>query len=291
MFHLENIDQKAFFEEHKKELIEEDDDDNDDEQRQLIEAYQRSVHQARHVELQVLHWQNARYEEAMAAGQGLQQWTGSFIADDDFKSKYEQTKQYLADLTTHQNALNEQIETLMSLKQPVQSETTYLLKSVQDSSQAYNVTVLPAGPLPPKLTYQQFCQRLYGQEQDTLRVEHQVKRETSQMAEGLLSLQRSIRGVTQSVEEAEKAAHYQEKSENIRQLIQRINKLDRLAFMTVLEHGSLKKRLLKIEKQRTLETTHMRNQYEHVESRKKQLQVRMIYLLTLCIVYLSCVAV
>lgn len=264
MFHLQDSDLKQFFEDQKKELNEE--------LRELVNVYEHSVHKARHVELQILDWQNAHNDEVIAAGRGLQQWSESFVAD-DLKSKFEQTNQYLTDLSNHQQALDEQIETLMSLKQPVQHETTYLLKNSQDPNQAYNVTVLSGKQVQPKLTYEQFCQRLYSQEQDSESVEHLVKQETAQMVNGLLELQRSVLGAAQSVDEAETVAKCKEKSTHIQQLIQRINKLDRLAFMTVIEHGKLKTQLLSMKKVRTSETASMSHQIEQVHDRRKQIQV------------------
>lgn len=263
MFQLEDDEQRRFMDDQKNGL--------DEEQLQSVEVYEQSVRQSRQVELQVLEWENTRYNEALAAGRGLQQWSTSVVAD-DLKSKFEQTKQYLADLTTHQAALNEQIEALMSLKQPVQHETTYVLKSVQDPVQSYNVTVL-SGPSQPKLTYDQFCQRLYSSEPESQRVEHLVKREVAQMAEGLLSLHKSLLGAAKTVAEAEAAARCQEKSAHIRRLIQRIHKMDRLALMTVVEHGVLKKNLLALEKERAAETAAVREQADLLASQKEQLQV------------------
>lgn len=263
MFQLDDEEQKRFYEEQRNGL--------DEERRSLLETYERSLFKARHVELQVLEWENARHKEALAQHFGSSTDDPSTKAH-DLHAKCRETQQFLTDLVTHQNALDEQIEALMTLKQPVQHETTYLFKNPVNKARSYNITVAST-PSQPKLTFEQFCQRLFTPAQDAVRVEHTLKREVTQMAEGLLSLQRSVKAAVETIDRAEEAAQTKSKTARIQSLVQRIHKMDRLAFMTVLEHINLKKRLLAVEKSRTAEVAEMYQQCELIDERKRYLQV------------------
>ena len=119
MFQLESESQLEFYITTKNQA------NLDEDQLNILENYQKNTLLTRHIELQVLDWENSRFYDDLSQHQD----TKSLVIEevDDIKRKCESTEKNLIALAEYQNSLNEQINELMLFKQPVQHETTYLM--------------------------------------------------------------------------------------------------------------------------------------------------------------------
>ena len=119
MFQLENESQVQFYNDAKEAA------NLDEEQLKILEAYQKNVYLSRHIELQILDWENSRFFDDLSQHEDNKTLVIEEV--DDIKHKCETTEKNLVALAEYQNSLNEQINGLMLFKQPVQHETTYLM--------------------------------------------------------------------------------------------------------------------------------------------------------------------
>lgn len=119
MFQLESESQLEFYISTKNQA------NLDEDQLKILESYQKNALLTRHIELQVLDWENSRFFDDLSQHQD----TNSQVVEevDDIKRKCDSTEKSLIALAEYQNSLNEQINELMLFKQPVQHETTYLM--------------------------------------------------------------------------------------------------------------------------------------------------------------------
>ena len=261
MFQLETESDKQFYQEQKASL--------DEEQRAILDTYEKSLLYDRHVELQILEWENQRYHDHMNENSETKDMI--VFESSDAKQKIDEKEKVVYELLSHQKTLNEQINELMQLKQPVQRETTYIMPNRKNPSSTNNISLTPTPPT-PKLSYYAFCKQLYSV--DSIRVEHLIKHETDKMVQGLSFLEDSLHKILHDIDAEEMNADMRKQIENVDAIIRSINNDDRLSYLTVVEHVRLKKRLYMVEKEKNKELAEIQRECEIVEKRIRSEQLQ-----------------